>query len=95
MGSKQLRSVVPEYVKERLIRFKRQDDGTFKKITSMGTRNIRTNQVVSDELDELVSDESYKLTSGDDYDHEMNVQNHLGKNVAIRFKAISIEENRE
>jgi hypothetical protein len=88
MGSKQIRSLVPEYIDERSISFKRQEDGTYRKVTAHQTRDIRTNKVV---LGTDISDERYMLVSEGDYDHEMVLQDCSGNDMTLRFRAIDEE----
>jgi|2_EtaG_2_1085320.scaffolds.fasta_scaffold18336_3 hypothetical protein len=90
MGSKQIRSVVPEYMDEKSVSFKRQEDGTYKKITASQIRNLRTNKIV---LETDVSDERYSLVAEGDYDHKMILQDCSGNDVILKFKLCEEEES--
>tara|TARA_B100000214_G_scaffold372652_1_gene351299 strand:+ start:791 stop:1060 length:270 start_codon:yes stop_codon:yes gene_type:complete len=87
MGSKQLRSVIPELVTERSCFFTREEDGTYSRLEKFYTRNMRTNSLV--EQKEKTSELRYEIVTGDVYDEVMKVQDPSGNDVIVKFKLIT------
>ena len=87
MGSKQLRSVIPELTTERSCFFIKEPDGTYSRIERLHIRNTRTNSIVEDE--EKQSRLRYKLVTTEDYDEVMSVQDPKGNDIILKFKLIT------
>ena len=86
MGSRNLRSVVPEFITEKSCFFIREPDGTYSKIEKLHIRNTRTYSLEEDE--EKQSHLRYRLVTTEDYDEVMSVQDPRGNDVILKFKLI-------
>ena len=87
MGSRQLRSVIPELTTERSCFFIREPDGTYSRIEKHHIRNTRTNSLTEEQ--EKNSHMRYELVTTEDYDEVMHVTDPSGNEVTLKFKLIT------
>lgn len=82
---------------ETLVTFKKEDDGTYTKITKTLTRNRITGAATHQKkIHPIVEEGPYILTSNlDDYDEKMEYQDFKGKPAFLYFKGPTVEWEEE
>ena len=89
MATKKIDKAGPDLVEETSVLFVRQEDGSFKKNVKIYERDRKTNNVKL--KSKLLLDESYLITTDDDFDDKMEYDDFNGDRVTIRFKRIDID----
>ena len=79
-----------DFIKENGISFKREKKGLFRKVETLIERDIHTNQIVKQET--IESDELYRQTLSDDFDHELVFDNADGTEARMRLKVVDSQE---
>lgn len=84
--AKNIRPLAPILREEFAISFDRVDTGRYQKVTKKTVRDINAGLVVSEE--DTTSEELYRLTLDDDFDHEIKFEDFDGKTASMRFKKV-------
>jgi hypothetical protein len=88
--SKEEKQAAPETVEEKSTSFKKEDNGLFRKITTVSTVDIETGTVVDTKI--LDSDSVYRQTNGDTFDHEVTYEDLDGTECKIKFIEVNEDE---
>jgi|MDSZ01.1.fsa_nt_gb hypothetical protein len=86
MSRKSIRKSGPEIVTESAVSFQKEKSGLFKKVETVTQRDIHTSSVIK--TDTIESDDRYRQTLEEDFDHEVVYQDIDGSEIRMRLKAI-------
>ena len=90
MSKKQIKSSMPDITTEKLVSFSRNEDKSYKKITKIFKKDLKTGKRKLDEESE--SDESYILVKeGEGHDETCSLEGFDGKDMTLFFKKINNE----
>ena len=87
MSKKEIGKVGSDIHEETVTSFKRQEDGTYKKILIRSSRDRKTNIVKEFDAEEL--DEIYEKVLGDVYDEKLLFTTPDGDKLALKLKRIN------
>ena len=87
MAKNKVHRAGPELITENSFYFEKQEDGYFKRVENIHTRDIKTNSVKLKE--ETVSEDRYKITKDADYDYQVSFDDpEIGASSYLRFKKV-------
>jgi hypothetical protein len=87
MSKKEIGKVESDIHEETVTSFKRQEDGTYKKILIRSSRDRKTNIVKEFDAEEL--DEIYEKVLGDVYDEKLLFTTPSGDDLSLKLKRIN------
>ena len=86
MSRKAIRKIGLELVTERAVSFQKEKNGLFRRIETVTQRD--TNTSLTTKTETIKSEEFYRQTLEDDFDHEITFDNIDGTKASIRLKEV-------
>lgn len=86
MSRKSIRKAGPELITQRAVSFQREKNGLFKRIETITQKDINTSLTTATET--IESQDLYRQTLDDDFDHELIFDNIDGTKASIRLKVV-------
>jgi hypothetical protein len=90
MSRKAIRRAGPELITESSVSFQKEPSGLFKRVEVINQRDINTSLIA--ETNTIESEERYRQTLDDDFDHEVVFQDIDGTEVRMRLKTVNPDE---